>query len=296
MREIMNAITTTNIKELKKLFSGKVRDIYEIDPDQWLIVTTDRISAFDVVFNEGIPGKGRVLNRISNKWFSKMTMLPNHLISTNPANELPYLANYPGIAERSVIVKKVNRLPVECVVRGHLFGSVYSEYKAGGTAGGLLLPSGLKLAQELPEPIFTPADKAESGHDENIDHDRFFEVVGEKTGRQIIDYAIAIYIKARDIMKGLGIILADTKFEFGIDKDGTLILVDEVLTPDSSRYWDGDSFKVGESPRSYDKQFLRDYLNTLKWDKTPPPPPLPSEIIDKTREKYLSILNTIEKI
>jgi phosphoribosylaminoimidazole-succinocarboxamide synthase len=292
----MKAITSTNIKELKKLFSGKVRDVYEISPDQWLLVTTDRISAFDVVFNEGIPEKGKVLNRISNKWFSKMTMLPNHLISTSPEKELPFLAGYPGIAERSVIVKKVNRLPVECVVRGHLFGSVFSEYQSKGTAGGVKLPAGLGLAQELPEPIFTPADKAEFGHDENIDHAKFFEVVGEKIGRQIMENSIAIYIKARDIMKGLGIILADTKFEFGLDQDGTLILVDEVLTPDSSRYWDGDTFKIGESPRSYDKQFLRDYLNTLNWDKTPPPPPLPDDIIEKTRDKYVSILHTIEKL
>ncbi|OHD56602.1 MAG: phosphoribosylaminoimidazolesuccinocarboxamide synthase [Spirochaetes bacterium GWF1_51_8] len=292
----MQAITGTNIKELKKLFSGKVRDIYEISSDKWLIVTTDRISAFDVVFNEGIPDKGLVLNRISNFWFGKMKMLPNHLISSSPENSLPYLKNYPGVAERSVIVRKVNRLPVECVVRGHLFGSVYDEYKAKGTAGGVKLPEGLRLAEQLPEPIFTPADKAETGHDENIDHSRFFGVVGQETGEKIMKYSIEIYKTARDMMKKAGIILADTKFEFGIDTDGSLILVDEVLTPDSSRYWDKDSFKLGESPKSYDKQFVRDYLNSLGWDKTPPPPPLPEDIIEKTREKYLGILNIIEKL
>lgn len=292
----LKAITRTDISELKKLFSGKVRDIYEIEADQWLIVTTDRISAFDVVFNEGIPDKGRVLNRISNKWFSHIKSIDNHLISTAPQNELPFLSRYDGVAERSVIVKKLNRLPVECVVRGYLFGSVNDEYKKKGTAGGVALPKGLELASVLPEPIFTPSSKAETGHDENITHDEFFNVVGRETGRLIEEASIRIFKQASGLMAKAGIILADTKFEFGLDEDGNLVLVDEVLTPDSSRYWDSSSYKVGESPASYDKQFVRDYLLDIKWNKTPPPPALPDQVILKTREKYLQILEIIESL
>ena len=291
-----NVITKTNIKELKKLFSGKVRDIYEISQNQWLIVTTDRISAFDVVFNEGIPGKGIILNSISNIWFSKINFINNHLISTNPLKELPFLKNYSGLAERSVIVRKVNRLPIECVVRGFLFGSVYEEYKAKGTAGGNKLPHGLNLAEALPQAIFTPSTKAETGHDENIVYDEFMKIAGNEFGDMIISNSIHIYKKARDLMEKQGILLADTKLEFGIDEQNNLILVDEVLTPDSSRYWEKDNYKTGESPKSYDKQYLRDFLNTIKWDKKPPAPPLPGDVIKKTREKYEQILSYIEKI
>ncbi len=289
-------ITKTDIKELKKLFSGKVRDIYEVKPDQWLLVTTDRLSAFDVVFAEGIPEKGVVLNEISNKWFSRITDIPNHLLSVRPADELPFLKNYPGLAERSVLVHKVNRLPVECVVRGYLFGSVWDEYKTRGTAGGNTLPSGLGLAQVLPEPIFTPATKAEVGHDENIDYDGFVKIVGREIGDQIRDRSIAIYKMARDTMEKEGVILADTKFEFGLDENGKLILVDEVLTPDSSRYWEKDGYRIGESPKSYDKQFVRDYLLDIKWDKKPPAPKLPDGIVAKTSEKYLQIKRVIDRI
>ncbi len=233
---MLSTLKETYIKELKFLFKGKVRDIYEINSKEWLIVTTDRISAFDVVFNEPIPSKGIILNKISNLWFDKIKFLPNHIISTNPIEKLPFLKDYEGINERAVIVKKVNRLPVECVVRGYLFGSVYSEYKKNGTAGGVILPEGLKLAEKLPEPIFTPATKAETGHDENINYEQFVNIVGKEIADKIIEYSIQIYKFASEKMEKSGIILADTKFEFGIDEDGELILVDEVLTPDSSRY------------------------------------------------------------
>jgi len=292
----LEAITQTDIKELKKLFSGKVRDIYKVSENQWLMVTTDRISAFDVVFNEGIPDKGMILNKISNKWFSEIKTLPNHIISTHPEKELSFLSNYPGLSERSVLVKKVNRIPIECVVRGYLFGSVYEEYRQKNTAGGNPLPKGLNLAQKLPEPIFTPSTKAEIGHDENIDHRRFFDIVGKSVGDSIIEASLQIYENAQNKLEKAGIILADTKFEFGLDENGHLILVDEVLTPDSSRYWDASSYQIGTSPKSYDKQFVRDYLNTLDWDKKPPAPPLPQEIIQKTREKYIQLLKVIEKI
>ncbi len=290
----MNTIKESNIKELKLLFKGKVRDIYEINSLEWLIVTTDRISAFDVVFNEPIPQKGIILNKISNLWFEKIKFLPNHIISTNPIEKLDFLKNYNGINERSVIVKKVNRLPVECVVRGYLFGSVYSEYKKFSTASGVKLPEGLKLAEKLPEPIFTPATKAETGHDENIDYEKFVNIVGKNIADKIIEFSIEIYKFAREKMEKNGIILADTKFEFGIDESGNLILVDEVLTPDSSRYWDAKTYEAGKNPMSFDKQFLRDYLDSINWNKTPPPPALPEDIINKTKQKYEEILKIIE--
>ncbi len=289
------AVTLTNIRELKKLFSGKVRDIYEVSDGRWLIVTTDRISAFDVVFREGIPGKGKILNSISNKWFKKINWLPNHILSLKPGEELPFLNKYDGILDRSVLVKRVNRLPVECVVRGYLFGSVYDEYKEKGTAGGAALPRGIRLAGKLPEPIFTPSTKAETGHDQNITYRELCSLIGSKSADGIIGYSIEIYKEASSVMEKAGIILADTKFEFGLDENGALILVDEVLTPDSSRYWDAGSYKEGISPKSYDKQFVRDYLNTLDWDKKPPPPVLPPEIISKTSDKYNELLGIIDR-
>lgn len=292
----MPPITQTDIKEFKKVFSGKVRDIYETRPGEWLIVTTDRISAFDVVFNEGIPDKGKILNQISNKWFKKIDFIGNHIISDTPAKIYPELNQYEGIPERSVLVKKVNRLPVECVVRGTLFGSVFKEYQSQGTAGGIQLPEGLELASLLEEPIFTPASKAESGHDENISFEEFLKITGKEIGEKIREVSIKIYKQARNTLDSLDILLADTKFEFGIDENNQLILVDEVLTPDSSRYWEKPSYKAGTSPKSYDKQFVRDYLNTLDWNKQPPAPALPKDIISKTRDKYLQVQSIIEQI
>ncbi len=294
--EYMQAITETNVAELKKLFSGKVRDIYEVSRDRWLIVTTDRISAFDVVFGEGIPMKGVYLNRVANHWFRTITGIKNHIVSYTPEVELPFLKKYPGIAERSILVKKLNRLPVECVVRGYVFGSVWDEYRTKGTAGGQRLPSGIELAGILPEPIFTPSSKAEEGHDENITMEQFYGVTGREVGERIRSESLRIYLDARERMAKEGIILADTKFEFGLDETGELYLVDEALTPDSSRYWVGETYEVGKSPESYDKQFVRDYLLEIKWNKQPPAPALPAVIVEKTREKYEQIAEIVERV
>ena len=286
----MKAVTTTEIKELKPLYKGKVRDIYQVDEDSILMVATDRISAFDVVFNEGIPEKGVVLTRVSNKWFSMINWIPNHLISTNPAEQLPFLNNYPELDGRTVLVRRLKRLDVECVARGYLFGSAWKEYQKTGMVCGIELPPGMKQAQPLPEPIFTPATKAESGHDENITAQQCIELLGDEAlFNRLREETLKIYKMAHDLLKGKGIILSDTKFEFGLDEEGNLYLIDEVLTPDSSRFWDGTQYKVGTSPPNFDKQFIRDYLETLDWDKAPPPPPLPQEVIDKTIERYKAI-------
>ena len=292
----MKAIAKTDIKELKKLYQGKVRDIYEIDSERWLMVASDRLSAFDVVFEDSIPDKGAVLNHISNKWFSMMNFIPNHLLSVSPEKELPFLQNYEGIPERAVIVRKVKRLPVECVIRGYLFGSVFNEYQKNQTAGGVSLPAGLKLAEKLPEPIFTPANKAESGHDENIDYKQFINILGQELGDKIIEVSMRLYSEARDKVAPHEIILADTKFEFGLDQNEDLVLIDEILTPDSSRYWDGKLYRIGESPASFDKQFVRDYAAAQDWDKTPPAPRLPEDIIMKTRDKYMQIKAIIDRV
>ncbi len=289
----MVAVTETNIGELKKLFSGKVRDVYEVDDSRLLIVATDRISAFDVVFREGIPGKGEVLTRISNKWFS-MISYPHHLISTEPHKELPFLNNYPELTTRSVLVKRLKRIDIECVARGYLFGSAYKDYVKTGEVCGIKLPPGLRLAEKLPEPIFTPATKAEIGmHDENVDFEACVRIVGDRgLVERMRDITLGIYRWAHDLLVNRGIILADTKLEFGLDDDGNLYIIDELLTPDSSRFWDASTYKPGESPVNFDKQFVRDYLESIGWNKQPPPPPLPEDVILKTVERY----RTIEKI
>ena len=285
----MEAVTQTNIKELKKLFSGKVRDIYEVDEDKLLIVATDRISAFDVVFNEGIPEKGKILTRISNKWFS-MVKYKHHVISMKPEKELDFLKNYPELRERAVLVKKLKRFDVECVARGYLFGSAYKDYTKTGSVCGIKLPEGLQLAQRLEEPIFTPATKAESGHDENIDLETFRKIVGDdKIADYIIETTLSIYKWAHELLIKKGIILADTKLEFGADEEGNVYIIDELLTPDSSRFWSAKDYRVGISPPNFDKQFIRDYLESINWNKKPPPPPLPEEIIKKTVERYKEI-------
>ncbi len=286
----MKAVTVTEIKELKPLYKGKVRDIYSVDDETILMVATDRISAFDVVFNEGIPEKGVVLTRVSNKWFSMIDWIPNHLVSTDPREHLPFLANYPELEGRTVLVRRLRRLDVECVARGYLFGSAWKEYQQTGVVCGIELPPGMKQAEPLPEPIFTPATKAESGHDENITAQQCIELLGDEgLFNRLREETLKIYRMAHDLLKERGIILSDTKFEFGLDENGTLYLIDEVLTPDSSRFWDGSQYRVGTSPPNFDKQFIRDYLETLDWDKTPPPPPLPQEVINKTIERYKAI-------
>jgi len=286
-----NLVLKTDFPDLKLVARGKVRDIYDLG-ETLLIVTTDRISAFDVIMNEGIPDKGYVLTQISAFWFHQMEdIIPNHIISTEvkdfPAQCQKYAADLEG---RSMLVKKAKPLPAECIVRGYISGSGWKDYKATGSICGIKLPAGLVESAKLEEPIFTPSTKAELGtHDENISFDKMVELVGKDLAEKVRDVTIAIYKRARDIADAKGIIIADTKFEYGIH-NGELIIIDECMTPDSSRFWPKDSYKPGGAQPSFDKQFLRDYLETLDWNKTAPAPPLPAEIVQKTGEKYMEAL------
>ncbi|MCJ7775232.1 MAG: phosphoribosylaminoimidazolesuccinocarboxamide synthase [Desulfobulbaceae bacterium] len=273
---------------------GKVRDIYEIG-DQLLIVASDRMSAFDVVMADPIPDKGKILTSISLFWFKELEhMMENHLISSDPA-EYPENCkkNTEELKGRSMLVKKAKPLPVECIVRGYLSGSGWKDYLSNGSVCGISLPEGLKESQKLPEPIFTPSTKAADGmHDENITFEEAVKLMGEETSENVQQLSLRIYEFGRALAAEKGIIVADTKFEFGI-KDDRLILIDEVLTPDSSRFWPMDSYSPGGPQKSFDKQFLRDYLLEIKWPKQPPPPKLPPEIIEKTRAKYLEALERL---
>ena len=283
----MSAITEINIPGLKKFKSGKVREVYDLG-DQYLFIASDRISAFDVVMPDGIPNKGQVLNMISKFWFDRTSdLVKNHMISTN-INDFPdELTPFKDILKgRSMLVKKAELLPVECIVRGYLIGSGWKEYKQSQTIGGMPLRAGYEMAGKLDEPIFTPSTKADEGHDENISIDEMNEIVGLELGMKLEQISIELYKTAADFALTKGIIIADTKFEFGMINN-ELILIDEVLTPDSSRFWPEDTYQPGSSPMSFDKQFVRDYLETLDWDKTPPGPNLPSEILLKSRDKYL---------
>jgi phosphoribosylaminoimidazole-succinocarboxamide synthase len=283
-----HVISTTELKTLKLKGRGKVRDIYDLG-DHLLIVATDRISAFDVVMPNPIPDKGRVLTQLSRFWFDlTKEIVPNHLISTEvkdyPKECHPY---HEILKDRSMFVVKTEVLPIECVVRGYLSGSGWEEYKTGGEVCGISLSKGLVESSKLEEPIFTPATKAEIGlHDENITFEKVEKIVGKELAKKLKDVSVSIYKKARHFAEGKGILIADTKMEFGM-KEGKLILIDELLTPDSSRFWPRDDYRPGGSQKSFDKQFLRDYLLSLQWDKNPPAPHLPEEIIRKTREKYL---------
>ncbi len=290
----MQAVMKTDLKTLKKIKSGKVRDIYAVDGDKLLIVATDRISAFDVVFNEGIPDKGKILTEISNIWFKVFSDIPNHIISTTPENTIPEIKEK-ALEGRAVLVKKADRIDFECVVRGYLYGSAWKEYSKTGEVSGIKLPEGLKKASKLDEPIFTPATKAEEGHDENVSFAFMMDKIGTDTAEKVKDLSIQIYQKARSLLEKEGIILVDTKFEFGI-YDGNIILIDELLTPDSSRFWRKADWEVGKDVPNMDKQFLRDYLEKLNWDKTPPPPPLPEDVINGTRQRYLQMLEVVRKI
>jgi phosphoribosylaminoimidazole-succinocarboxamide synthase len=287
-------VLTTDFPDLKLAGRGKVRDIYDLG-DTLLIVTSDRISAFDVIMNEGIPHKGFVLTQISAFWFRMMEdIIPNHLITTDvsqfPASCQKYAATLEG---RSMLVKKAKPLPAECIVRGYLSGSGWKDYQATGKVCGIQLPVGLTESAKLPEPIFTPSTKAELGtHDENISFDQMAELCGPEIAKQVRDITIRIYTKARDFAETMGIIIADTKFEYGIH-EGQLIIIDECLTPDSSRFWPQAQYRPGGAQPSFDKQYLRDYLETLDWDKTAPAPPLPAEIVQKTAEKYMEALTRI---
>lgn len=267
---------------------GKVRDIYDIDADHMLIVTTDRISAFDCILPDPIPDKGRVLTAVSNFWFEQLKhIVPNHLAELSLNDVLSDPADREAMAGRAIVVKKLKPLPVEAVVRGYLIGSGWKDYQATGTVCGIPLPAGLQLAEKLPQAIFTPSTKAELGqHDENISFERTVELIGRDLAEQVRDTSLALYTEAADYALGRGIIIADTKFEFGLDAADKLYLIDEVLTPDSSRFWPVDQYQVGISPPSFDKQFVRDYLESLTWNKQPPAPSLPPEVIAKTAAKY----------
>jgi phosphoribosylaminoimidazole-succinocarboxamide synthase len=289
-----NVMLKSDLEGLKLVKRGKVRDVYEVE-DKLLIVATDRMSAFDVVMDDPIPDKGRILTGISLFWFKKLeSVVENHIISTNAAEYprpcQPYRERLKG---RSMLVKKAEPLPVECIVRGYLSGSGWAEYQSEGRICGIPLPQGLVESEKLPAPVFAPSTKAEHGlHDENISFERVIEILGKETAEKIRDLSLKIYEFGRDIAAQKGIIIADTKFEFGFEGD-RVILIDEVLTPDSSRFWPADAYLPGGPQKSFDKQFLRDYLSSLDWPKEPPPPQLPQDIIDKTREKYLEALERL---
>jgi len=265
---------------------GKVRDIYDLG-EQILLVSTDRISAFDWVLPSGIPDKGRVLTQVATFWFNRLDV-PHHLISTDVAEMgLPGEADLKALAGRTSLVRKTKVIPIECVVRGYLVGSGWKEYQQSGTVCGIKLPEGLPESAELEEPIFTPSTKAEEGHDENITFAQMVDTVGQETAEALREKSLDIFKRGREYAKGRGIIIADTKFEFGRDADGQIILIDEVLTPDSSRFWPADQYEPGKSQPSFDKQFVRDWLSATDWDKNSPPPALPDDIVLKTRAKYV---------
>ena len=280
------AVQETHL-DLPLLARGKVRDIYEIDDRHLLFVTTDRISAFDVIMPDPVPGKGELLTRISNFWFHKSeNLIPNHL-SEMDLRDVLNPDDYERLKDRAIVVKRLRPLPVEAIVRGYLIGSGWKDYRQTGKVCGIKLPPGLQQAEQLPEPIYTPSTKAAVGdHDENIDFEKTVELLGAERAEEVRRVSLMLYRLAADYARPRGIIIADTKFEFGLDENDRLVLADELLTPDSSRFWPVDQYRVGESPVSFDKQFLRDYLESLDWDKKPPAPQIPPEIIEKTRQKY----------
>lgn len=290
----MTGITTTQLTSLKKIYSGKVRDLYEIDDKRMLMIATDRLSAFDVILDEPIPEKGKILTAISNFWFDKLKdVVPNHLTGDR-AEDLVSAADLPQVEGRGVVAKRLTPVPVEAIVRGYLAGSGWKEYQQSGTVCGITLPAGLQEASQLPEPIFTPSTKAAVGdHDENISFARCEEIVGAELAAKVRDTAIALYKSAAEYAASRGIIICDTKFEFGIDEHGVLTLMDEALTPDSSRFWPADSYVAGSNPPSFDKQFVRDWLEASGWNKTPPAPAVPLDVREKTAAKYREALERL---
>jgi phosphoribosylaminoimidazole-succinocarboxamide synthase len=282
-------VISTDLSNLKLLRRGKVRDVYEVSADELLIVATDRISAFDCVIPTPIERKGEVLTALSKFWFGKLShIVPNHLLTTN-VDQMPAVVREQsvGLAGRSMLVHRTEVFPVECVVRGYLVGSGWKDYVRTGEVCGHQLPAGLKESDELKQPIFTPSTKAETGHDENISEAEVANLLGEDVTNQLREISLALYNQARDYARSKGIIIADTKFEFGKLSDGNVMLIDEALTPDSSRFWPADTYEAGKSQPSFDKQFVRDYLETLTWDKKPPAPALPPEVARATTERYL---------
>ncbi len=287
-------ILETSLHSLERVYSGKVRDSYLVDDDKLLIVVSDRISAFDVILDDPIPYKGQVLQALTDFWFEKFKdVVPNHLTGIAPESVVE-ADEIDQVKGRAVVAMKLKPIPIECVVRGYIIGGGWKDYQATGKVCGIELPAGLKQAQKLPEPIFTPAAKAEVGtHDENISFEKAVEMVGEDVATQIRDYSIKLYKLASEFALTKGIIIADTKFEFGLDENGTVRLMDEVLTPDSSRFWPADQYQEGISPPSFDKQFMRDWLETQPWNKTAPAPRAPKEILEKTSLKYREALKRI---
>src|SRR4051812_5100263 len=285
----------SNLKSLPKIAAGKVRDIYAVGTDKMLIVTSDRLSAFDVVLSDPIPEKGRVLTEMANFWFAKLGhVVPNHLTGIDPESVVTGADEKEQVRGRSIVVKKLKPLPIEAVVRGYIIGSGWKDYQQTGAVCGIQLPKGLQQAAKLAEPIFTPATKAEMGdHDENISFEQTVKTIGADMANKVRDVSLRLYKEAADFAATKGIIIADTKFEFGLDDKGTLVLIDEVLTADSSRFWPASEYKVGISPPSFDKQFVRDYLETLTWNKKPPAPKLPAEVLVKTSEKYREALQRL---
>ena len=293
------ALHTSSLTSLPLIARGKVRENYAVGSDRILMIASDRISAFDVIMSEPIPGKGALLTKMALFWFDKLAgIVPNHLTGDDPLSVVTE-AEQDQVRDRAMLVKRLKPLPIEAVVRGYLAGSGWSEYKASGKVCGVALPAGLQNASKLPQPIFTPATKAEMGdHDENIDFERCSEIIGREMAEQVRDIAIQLYQRAADYALTKGIIIADTKFEFGLDADGTLTLMDEVLTPDSSRFWPVEGYAEGINPPSYDKQFVRDWLEQAQvdgqpWNKKAPAPPLPSDVIAKTAEKYQEALRRL---
>ena len=283
----MTTLTQTHLSSLKLLNQGKVRDIYEVDDENILIVTTDRLSAFDVIMNEPIPFKGEVLTKMANFWFEKFSSLvPNHLTHKNP---LDFVSKNESdqVINRSIVAKKLKPIPIEVIVRGYLIGSGWKEYELSNSICDIVLPTGLKLAEKLPNPIFTPSSKAEIGNqDENISLKECENLIGKELTSQLSLISLDLYKKAYEFAYDKGIIIADTKFEFGLDSLGKIHIIDEILTPDSSRFWPKDSYQLGMSPPSFDKQFVRDWLESINWSKSPPPPTLPDDVIQKTSKKY----------
>ncbi|RKZ48574.1 MAG: phosphoribosylaminoimidazolesuccinocarboxamide synthase [Gammaproteobacteria bacterium] len=295
MSNPVTALHQSDIKTLALLNRGKVRDLYDVDEEHMLIVTTDRLSAFDVILPDPIPGKGAILTTVSNFWFDKTQhIIANHLTDKTLDEVLPDATERNPVEGRGIVVRKLNPLPVEAIVRGYLIGSGWNDYQKTGAVCGISLPEGLQQAQQLPEAIFTPSTKADvGGHDENINFEKTVELLGQDMAEQVRDVSIKLYQEAAAYALERGIIIADTKFEFGTDDNGALVLIDEALTPDSSRFWPADSYQVGISPPSFDKQYVRDYLETLDWDKTDPGPHLPEDVIQRTGEKYREAMNLL---
>jgi len=291
-------LSESNLPGLNLIHRGKVRDVYALSERELLIVASDRLSAFDVVLPDPIPGKGEMLCQISNFWFDKTQhIVPNHLTGKTVASVLPAGVDAKLYEQRSVVAKRLKAVPIEAIARGYLIGSGWKDYQASGALCGIALPAGLRQAEQLPQPIFTPSTKAAAGqHDENIDFRRVVDLIGADLAERVRDATLKIYTFAAEYARARGIIIADTKFEFGTDEDGTLYVMDEMLTPDSSRFWPADQYRIGSSPPSYDKQFVRDYLETLDWNKTAPGPKVPASVIEGTAAKYAEALKRLAGI